>query len=310
MQAETVSNFQRYLAAKRSIDDRSLNRVVWERLKSCISGLDPERPLRVLEIGAGIGTMVERVLEWDLFRSAEYTAVDRSLENLSTADRRLRSWAEARQIGIEAHAPYELTFRDPYPGFSLHLIPSALNDFLAEPREIDWDLIIAHAFLDLVDLEDTLPQLFSVLRPGGIFYFTLNFDGATIFEPTIDPMLDAQIRDLYHQTMDHRVEGGKPSGDSRTGRHLFHQIDAAGGKILEAGASDWVIFPRERSYREDEAYFLHFIVETIREALERKKGLNQEHFSGWVAQRHRQIDAGDLIYIAHQIDLVGTVPTG
>ncbi len=57
-------SFIRYLAAKKSVDDRALNRHVWETLKSSLAAQVAETPVRILEIGAGIGTMVERLLDW------------------------------------------------------------------------------------------------------------------------------------------------------------------------------------------------------------------------------------------------------
>ena len=71
-----------------------------------------------------------------------------------------------------------------------------------------------------MDLEATLPGLLALLAPGAFFYFTLNFDGATVFEPLIDPELDRLIETLYHRSMDERRLDGRPSGSSRTGRRL------------------------------------------------------------------------------------------
>jgi len=53
--------FPHYLAAKKSVDDRALNRLVWQRLANAIAAR--KAALEVLEIGAGIGTMAERVAE-------------------------------------------------------------------------------------------------------------------------------------------------------------------------------------------------------------------------------------------------------
>ena len=57
-------SYARYLAAKKTVDDRALNRYIWQRLHQEISA----RPnlLRIVELGAGIGTMVERLVEWGL----------------------------------------------------------------------------------------------------------------------------------------------------------------------------------------------------------------------------------------------------
>ena len=62
-------SFPRYLAAKKSVDDRALNRRVWETLAQSLPAASPA-PLRVLEVGAGIGTMLERLLESGLLLPA------------------------------------------------------------------------------------------------------------------------------------------------------------------------------------------------------------------------------------------------
>jgi hypothetical protein len=156
-----------------------------------------------------------------------------------------------------------------------------------------------------MDIPATLPLLFSLLRPGGLFYFTLNFDGATILQPPIEAAFDAHIEWLYHRTMDERVTAGKPSGDSQSGRHLFQHLRQAGAQILAAGSSDWVVFADEAGYASDEAYFLHFIVETMRGALAGHSELDNGRFRDWIAHRHAQIEAGELVYIAHQLDFFG-----
>ena len=53
-----------------------------------------------------------------------------------------------------------------------------------------WDAILGHAVLDLFDLQKLVPALFDLLPDRGLFYFTINFDGGTIFEPVIDQVLD------------------------------------------------------------------------------------------------------------------------
>jgi hypothetical protein len=170
-----------------------------------------------------------------------------------------------------------------------------------------YDLIIAHAFLDLVDLERTLPRLLGLLRPEGLFYFSLNFDGATIFEPPIDPALDAHIEQSYHQTMDERVIDGRPSGDSRTGRRLFHHLQRLGAQVIAAGSSDWVVHPHQGGYTPDEHFFLHFILHTLEQGLAGRPGLDPARFAAWIAGRQAQVERGELVYIAHQLDLLGQV---
>ena len=270
--------FPRYLAAKKTVDDRALNQHVWQTMAEVVSV-----PTRILEIGAGIGTMVERFAQHGLLAQAEYTAVDNQPDNITEAKRRLKHLDDF-----------------------IHLETIDLFDFIRrEQGQQSWDLLIAHAFLDLMDIPATLPRLFSLLKPGGYFYFTINFDGATIFQPIIDPVLDAKIEQLYHRTMDERLTDGQSSGDSRSGRHLFHQLRQAGGEILAAGSSDWVVFAGDDGYPADEAYFLQFIVHTMQQALAGHPELDAARFADWIRQRQRQIENGDLVYIAHQIDFFG-----
>ena len=158
-----------------------------------------------------------------------------------------------------------------------------------------------------MDLAATLPRLLSRLAPGGLFYFSLNFDGATSFEPVIDPDLDRQIESLYHQTMDTRRCQGRPADSSLTGRRLFGHLKDAGARVLAAGSSDWVVFPGPDGYLGDEAYFLHFIIDTIARALNDHPELEMSRFKAWIARRHRQIEAEELIYVAHQLDFLGYI---
>jgi hypothetical protein len=294
------------------VDDRALNRTVWERL---VAALPPagqlSQPLQVFEVGAGIGTMVERFLAWLPARAIAYTALDALPENIAAAGRRLPVWAAAHGFSTAQDASGRvLLARDPPDGSpgapfgQVTWVAADLFDDAARPRGLA-DLLIAHAFLDLMDVPATLPTLFSLLQPGGLFYFTIVFDGATIFEPVIDPVFDAHVEVLYHRTMDERLAGGRPSGDSRCGRRMFGHLAAAGATLLAAGASDWVVYPASGGYPADEAYFLHFIVQTVATALAGHPQLDPDRFARWVSARHAQIEAGELTYIAHQMDFLG-----
>jgi hypothetical protein len=76
----TAGDFQRYLRAKRTVDDRALDGDIIASLRERLAERARRRdgPLRVLEVGAGVGTMVERLLAWDVLPPGEtrYTAVD------------------------------------------------------------------------------------------------------------------------------------------------------------------------------------------------------------------------------------------
>jgi hypothetical protein len=305
MFADPIS-FPRYLAAKRSVDDRALNRLVWDALVACLP-LSP-RPLRVLEIGAGIGTMFQRMVEWKGLSNAEYTAIDSQAENTRFAHTHLPVWAAAQGLEIVGAAE-RLSFSASGRAYVLNLETVDVFDFLERvPRAQRWDLLVANAFLDLVDAPQMLSRLVRLLEPGGLLYLTINFDGVTILEPTVDVRLDEKILLLFHQSMDQRLVNGRKSGDSRTGRHLFTWLRQAGLEILAAGSADWAVYPRQGEYPEDEAYFLHFILHFFEDTLTNSPELAGEPFQEWLAARRRQIEQGELVYIAHQMDFLAAAP--
>ncbi len=302
-------SFIRYLAAKKSVDDRAINRHVLQSLKRALSNRASKNPIRVLEVGAGIGTMFERLLDWKVLKNAAYTAVDSDPETIAEAFRRLPHWAKKSGYALNAQYSEKMAFQKGNQNILVAFEAIEMHDLVArEKGRRSWDLLIANAFLDLVDVPSSLRLLFSLLRPGGLFYFTVNFDGLTIFQPEIDPVLDTRITALYHQTMNQRVTSGKPSGDSRTGRHLFANLQACGGEVLDVGSSDWVVFAGSNGYYEDEAYFLHHIIHTVQAALNGYPDIDSKLFASWIRERHGQIERGTLIYIAHQLDFLGGFP--
>ena len=300
--------FTRYLSAKKTVDDRALNKTVWQSLESAVGSRVNHGDLKVLEIGSGIGTMVERALEWGLLDRADYTALDAMPENIAEAASRLPVWGQ--EHGYEVDTRGSETFcvaRDKQDVTVRFEIADVFQFISANRGRRRWDLLIANAFLDLVDIPSTLPDILTLLAPEGLFYFTITFDGATILQPEIDAAFDARIEALYHETMDNRIIRGKPSGDSRTGRHLFEHLRSMGAELLAAGSSDWIVFAGATGYPGDEEFFMHFIVHTIGSALENHRELDREKLAQWVQTRHRQIEERRLVYIAHQLDFLGRV---
>lgn len=288
--------YTRYLASKKSVDDRALHQGVVQELRRQL----PRGPVRVLEIGAGLGTMVARLLEWDLLRAGEYTLLDVDGQLLLDSRHWLCEWAQTRGLQPE-NRPEWLGLGD----LRVFFVEAEIGDYLEQGLGQPADLLIANAFLDLVEVPATLPGLFRLLVPGGLYWFTINFDGETIFQP--DHPYDQEFMRVYHLGMDERVRYGRPAGESRAGRHLYHHLRAAGAPPLASGGSDWVVHAQANgSYQGDEAYFLESILNTVEEGLSGQVEAGQ--LEEWMQLRRAQIGSGQLLYIAHQIDYVGKSP--
>jgi hypothetical protein len=292
-------DYARYLAAKATVDDRALNRHVLAEL----CRLMPAGAPQVLEVGAGLGTMVARLMDWGLISAGEYILLDVDRQLLDDSRRWLCDWAAARGVRSDL-LPDGLRVGD----LRVRLVHAELGSYLEAGHRASADVLIANAVLDLVDVPAVLPGLLRLLIPGGLYWFTINYDGESIFAP--DHPHDDQIMRAYHRDMDERFRYGGPDGESRTGRRLFHYLRAAGAPALAAGSSDWVVSACPgRNYPDDEAYFLRSILNAFQNALGNGEDrVEPADLADWLAVRGRQLAAGELVYIAHQLDFVGRSP--
>jgi len=301
-EASMTSGYARYLAAKTTVDDRALNRHVLAELRR----LMPAGAPRVLEVGAGLGTMVARLMDWGVVGAGEYILLDADRQLLDDSRQWLCDWAATRGLRSDL-LPDGLQVGD----LRVRLVHAELGRYLEADHGAQGvlaDVLIANAVLDLVDVPAVLPGLLRLLVPGGVYWFTINYDGESIFAPGHPH--DDQVMQAYHRDMDERVRYGRPAGESRTGRRLFHYLRAAGAPALAAGSSDWVVSADpERNYPGDEAYFLRSILSTIQNALRsRRDRVEPADLANWLAVRGRQLAAGELVYIAHQLDFAGRSP--
>jgi len=258
-------DFQRYLLSKVSVDDRALH----PRL---IGGLRERWPAggRVLELGAGIGTMAER-LRRQGFGGVRYHLLDSLPENLNQARTRL----------------------GPGDGdWSFEYLTQDLQDVLATESG-PWDAVVAHAFLDLFDLPALIPRLARLGRPGTPFLLTLNFDHATGWRPS--HRLDQRVLAAYHGTMN-------PKG---VGAQLFDLLPAAGLSLVDAAASDWAVWPRaEGGYPALEAEFLNFLLDFFEGSLQAHPDLQPGELAEWIAYRRGSVARSEAVFWAHQWDFL------
>jgi SAM-dependent methyltransferase len=311
-----VEEFHRYLRTKRAVDDRALDRGLVDELRAGLAGraVASEGPLRVLDVGAGLGTMLARFLEWDVLPAGaiEYTAVDVDERTVAAIPDYLSAWAAERGIeatiadsGTNADAP-RVELPGPERTVTVDPVVGDAADFAAR-SDREYDLLVGAALLDLVEL-DRLPALLSALAPGGYWYFPITFDGVTRFLPTHPA--DGAVERAYHRHMDE-----KPGGDSRAGSHALDRLARMdGASVVGAAGSDWVVRPvdgegeSEGAYPGDEAFFLRYILATVESALgelDRRPDLDDDTLAGWLSARRRQVEAGELTYLTHQLDLLG-----
>jgi hypothetical protein len=244
--------------------------------------------------------MVARLLTWGVLHNAHYTLLDRDPALLTRAKTWLTEWAQSAGYAC-APADGGLHLRRNGAELSVTFAEADAASFAAGGSR--YDLLIANAVLDVVDVPTVLPGLLSLLEPRGLYWFSCNFDGDTIFLP--EHPADAALLGIYHRSMDERPVTGRGAGHSQTGQRLFRHLGEAGASILGAGASDWIVFGTSGRYPADEAHFLRCIVQTIHDELTRHDEVAPEVLSEWTALRLAQIERAELVYIAHQLDFVG-----
>ncbi|MDZ5812469.1 hypothetical protein U4E84_14055 [Halorubrum sp. AD140] len=344
---DETAAFRRYLRAKRTVDDRALDRrlvgILRERLADRAAAI--EGPLRVLEVGAGVGTMVARLIDWEALPPGEvrYVAVDRDAGTLAGVEPFLREWTADREGSVSV---VDASDREDGGGDADALVVETdARTVRVEPVAADavayaaahageWDALIGMALLDVLGL-DGLGRLLDALAPGGTYYFPITFDGGTRFRPSHPA--DRAIERRYHAHMD-----AKPGGSSRAGGDALARLRGLeGASILGVAGSDWVVRPvgGDRSgpdaggtYPGDEAFFLRYILDTVEAAVGEVIDGDVEVIDGtagesvtagasldesdtdptaalddWLATRRRQVDAGELVYLTHQLDLLGGV---
>jgi SAM-dependent methyltransferase len=276
----------RYLEAKRSIDDRALSPRVRDELLARL----PDEP-SVREAGCGTGTTVPRLHAWGV-DAGSYCGVDRNEGVVAFAQ-------HVRPAALR-HAGHRVVETD--RGFRVDDLSVAFEtgDALTAFDEGVADLFVAQAFADLVPLADVVRTVESVLRPGGVAYLPITFDGGTIFQP--DHPEDDAIERAYHRAIDRL-----PGRDVNAGRHLADLLRERSGDLLAMASSDWVVRPRA-GYPADERYFVARILDFIEELLSNA----DEHVNGlgeWLATRRQQLSDDELTYVAHQYDLLYRTPT-
>ena len=271
-------DFSRYLDAKRTVDDRSLSPRLIETLKL---SLGPKA--HILELGAGTGAGSHRLWGQGVAPQGTWCLMDQDSGLLEIAIARLTGNFQKSGGRIDAHQGV----------LGINAPPSG-----------SWDLIFAQAVLDLFPLGEILDWILKLGHSHTLFYFSLNFDALTHWEPELDRDLDDRIALAYHRSMDERFIGGKRSGDSRCGRHLFTALPTAGFEIVDACASDWAIWPKNGAYHNQEEYFLNCMLHFHETSIATRQEVSPQELSWWLSQRREHVHRGKAVLLVHQWDFI------
>jgi SAM-dependent methyltransferase len=260
-------SFADYLEAKLALDERSLNPTV---RKAFLESLRDRVEVRCLDVGAGTGATLRRLLAWGVSGRWRVTALDRDGALLDLARDKFRAALRARCARAD----------DPV----IEALFACGELDRHRPRD-RYDVVVAHAFLDLMPLPQTLAHLCACLEPGGFLYATLNYDGETLLAPLYrDTGLEAALLACYDESMEQRRAHGLPTGGALCGRRLQALLPHQGFEVLAQGRSDWLLHPVPGAYPDGDGACLEHLLGLIL-----KEGLASRRFAPQTLERwHRE----------------------
>jgi SAM-dependent methyltransferase len=293
--------FPDYLDAKFALDDRSLN----EQVRSAmIVRLRGKARLVCLDVGSGTGAMVRRLLHLSQVPELLITVLDSNRDILATARRRIAGELQQLRLAVDENGA-ALRAESIGRTVVVDFVACRVSEF--SPPALRYDLITAHAFMDLVAIDSTLASFEHWLVPGGLLYATLNYDGFTsIYPPFEDGRFESQLMAVYDASMDSRRVNGEATGGSRSGSRLITALLERRWEVLAYGSSDWNLTPLAGHYRDRDSVCMQALLEFIRVEAERSS-LDWETACRWSTERAQQLAASRLGMIVHQVDVLAAM---
>jgi SAM-dependent methyltransferase len=277
--------FADFLAAKFALDERSLDPRVQAELVRSLQRLPAPQ---CLDLGAGTGASVRRMLEWRGPTPWSLTLVERDPGLLAFAQAQaLQTLAVLGQAACAQHR----AIRSADGRIVLHFEARAVESYRPAIR---FDAVVAHAFLDLMPLGPMLARIRRWLSPEGLLYAAINYDGETALDPRhADAGFEAELLDAYNESMEARRIDGERTGGAYCGQRLRALLPQHGFAIVREGRSDWCIVPRSGGYRDRDEACLAVLLELIGSEAAHA-GLDPHRLQRWRAERTRLMRAGRL----------------
>jgi 2-polyprenyl-3-methyl-5-hydroxy-6-metoxy-1,4-benzoquinol methylase len=288
--------FADFLQAKFALDERSLNREVRGAFLDALHSL-PQ--IQCLDVGAGTCATFRRLLNAGLTPPLALTALDCDPALLDFAREEAAAWLRA--VDLEPHMEESAILTQGERLMAIRFVASDLKDYWPDRQ---YNVITAHAVLDIVPLPDSLRLFAAWLQAGGYLYASINYDGETALLPVYsDAAFEARLLGHYNDTMERRRVDGQATGGAYCGRRLLGLLPALGFDILAYGSSDWNITPFLGKYRDGDAVCLAALLELI--GAEGQSGaFRRDQLDRWREDRLRFLRQRRLGLIVHQLDLL------
>jgi SAM-dependent methyltransferase len=311
MERNSPPDFQEYLEAKRLVDLQCLNRSV---LTDFVTRIESLRDPSILDLGTGTGLIIRKLAEMQLKGDAYIAGVDIDQRSCHAAVSLIEddiTHTGFRRVEKDRQKdPCSCGFIRAQSGGLQLCIDIRIGDALAPgtpwlPGDAAFDAVTANSFLDLMPLKDIVMVIRGLLKPGGLLYATINYDGMTTLLPlSSDTEFEADLLDNYNRSMDMRRIRGKVSGGSRTGSRLFGVLIEEGFALLKWGCSDWIVVPEQGRYKRGEEIFLRAIIRMIYDEGLKGGRLKREKLDRWLSERVAALEDGRLAFMNHQIDVL------
>ncbi|HYE36900.1 class I SAM-dependent methyltransferase [Methylocaldum sp.] len=295
-------HFHDYLEAKFALDERSLNPDVKTEFARWVSG---QPRVTCLDLGTGTGASVRRLLNLVTEADLHITAVDRDPTLLGIAQERMADLLRHRGFDVSAE-PTGIRARQSSHEISIDFVCSDLQHFAPNQAPASFDAVITHAVMDLLPLRTMAERIARWLRPKGLFYSTINYDGETALFPVYrDEDFESRILALYDTSMEERRVWDENSGGARSGRRLHRILGETGFEPIAYGSSDWNITPLRRTYyRDRDAVCLTALLNMIRDEAIQSGQFPKEALDQWHRERSERLETRELGLIIHQIDVL------
>jgi SAM-dependent methyltransferase len=295
-----------YLEAKFCLDSAGLNRRVLRRFRRRLEGFESPR---LLDLGTGTGAMLRRCLAMNLKGSPLLVGIDKDADSLALARDKIAALpGHPGAMPAAAESPGTPRIRL----LRLDLVKAALQKNPQTGLAAgSFDCVTAHALMDLLPLEPVIDWAWFLLRPGGLFYASLNYEGLTRFLPAgAHRDFEAALLEDYDRSMDERRVAGLSSGGSRSGSRLRLALAGQGFRLLACGRSDWKVRPRRLeagcSGGEESTLLRTLLTMVYREALKRPDfRKRRSELESWYASRMREVRERRLGVRVRHLDVLG-----